>query len=201
MRCRSLACIALLGSVLHTAPDVLPAQGARNSYLEVSGGLALKGRYGVSNPDGLHLAIRAGRYLAAYTAVRLETELESFGAGRDYETLSVPCQPGQACPVFDRTGAGSIRMLDALASIQYHEHGDRRGFYLVAGIGPQWLASHPDRSPAVRLTTQAGVGLLLDGVASLEARYQATLGARADPTHVVLVSIGLRWPRDGRVPG
>lgn len=200
MRCRSVASIALLGSALHVAPHVLPAQGTRNSYLEVSGGLALKESYGVSNRDGLLLAIRAARYLGAHTAVRLETDFQSFGAGRDYVALTAPCRPGQVCPMSAGTGAGRIRTFTALASIQYHEHADRRGFYLVAGFGPQLLASHPDHPPAVRLATQAGVGLLLDGTAFLEARYQPTLGAQAEPRHVVLVSIGVRWPREGRVP-
>ncbi|HVO45583.1 MAG TPA: hypothetical protein VMT29_04540 [Steroidobacteraceae bacterium] len=200
MGCRSSASIALLACVLHVAPDVLAAQAARNSFLELSAGLALKASYGVSNRDGLLLAGRAGRYLAAHTAVRLETDFQSFGAGQDYVALTAPCRPGQVCPRSAGTGAGRIRILSALASIQYHEQADRRGFYLVAGFGPQLLASHPDRSPAVRLATQAGVGLLLDGAAFIEGRYQPTLGAQAEPRHVVLVSIGMRWPPDGRVP-
>ncbi len=200
MGCRSSASIALLTCVLHVAPDVLAAQATRHSFFELSGGLALKESYGVSNRDGLLLAVRAGRYLAAHTAVRLETEFQSFGAGRDYVALTAPCPPGQFCPLSVGTGAGRIRIFSALAGIEYHEQADRHGFYLVAGFGPQLLASHPDRSPAVRLATQAGVGLLLDGAAFIEARCQPTLGAQAEPRHVVLVSIGVRWPREGRVP-
>jgi hypothetical protein len=200
MRCRSIASIALLGSVLHVAPDVLAAQGNRNLYVEASGGIALKGSYGVSNPDGFHVAVRAGRYFAAHTAIRIEADFQSFGSGRVYEALTAPCPPGRVCPMSYGAGDGPIHIVSALASIQYHEQADRRGFYLVAGLGPQLLARHPDRSPAIRLATQAGIGLLLDGVAFLEARYQPTLGAGAEPTHVVLISIGVRWPREGRVP-
>jgi hypothetical protein len=197
---RSAASIALLGSVLHVAPDVLGAQGHRHLYVEASGGLALKGSYGVSDPDGLLLAVRAGRYIAAHAAIRIEADFQAFGAGRVVEMLTAPCPPGRVCTMSYGTGAGPIHIVSVLAGIQYHEQADRRGFYLVAGLGPQLLARHPDRAPAIRLAAQAGVGLLLDGTAFLEARYQPTLGAWAEPRHVVLISIGVRWPREGRAP-
>ena len=92
-------------------------------------------------------------------------------------------------------------MVSALASLEWYEQADRRGFYLLAGFGPQFVVSHPDRAPALRLAVQAGAGLSLAAAALLEVRYQASVGARAEPEHVVVLSAGLRFTRRSRLPG
>jgi hypothetical protein len=196
MRSETFTAIALVSGLLLSAAGPLPAQRPRHAYVEVLGGLAFKSQYGVSNPDGLQLGLRAGRYFATHGAVRLEADFLSFDAER---LLAAPCQPGQVCPPSASNGAGPIRIVNLLASLQYHERASRNGFYLLAGLGPQFVADHPDRTAAIRLAAQAGLGILLDGVGFLEVRYQPTVGARAEPRHMVLVSLGLRWPRESRV--
>ena len=163
-------------------------------------GIALKPAYGESYPEGPMLSARAGRFLLPHAALRLEAELQSFGAGEPPYFFDAPCPLTAPCFRYEVHGAGPIRTLSALASLQYYEQADRRGFYVLAGFGPQFLASHPDRARAIRLAVQAGAGASLATVAVIEARYQASLGARAEPQHVVLISVGLRYARRSRVP-
>ena len=214
---RRVSAAALLAGTLLGFPALLAAQSAGTGYIEVAGGLALKPAYGVSDPSGPMLSVRSGRFLLPRVALRVEAEAQLFDAGRAVAYLTVPCpQPGCLPDAGNDLGrgAGKIGTLSALAGVEVYEQPDRRGFYFVAGLGPQYLASHPDRTPAIRLAAQAGAGLSLDGIVRVEGRYQATLGARAEPRHVFLLSLGLRYnqrpqdpsnkqflgsaPRDGR---
>ena len=200
MRCRDLAASALIAGTLLARPDALSAQSDAAAYLELAVGMALKPAYGESYPEGPLVSARVGRFLLPHAALRLEVELQSFGAGEPPIFLVAPCPLTGPCARYDVVGAGPIRTLNALASLQYYEQADRRGFYVLAGLGPQFLASHPDRARAIRLAVQAGAGASLATVMVIEARYQASLGARAEPQHVVLISVGLRYTRRSRVP-
>ena len=200
VRCRDLATSALIAGTLLARPDALSAQSDAAAYLELAVGMALKPAYGESYPEGPMVSARVGRFLLPHAAMRLEVELQSFGAGEPPVFLDAPCPLTGPCGRYEVQGAGPIRMLNALASFQYYEQADRRGFYVLAGFGPQLLASHPDRARAIRLAVQAGAGASLATVAVIEARYQASLGARAEPQHVVLISMGLRYTRRSLVP-
>jgi hypothetical protein len=193
---RHLPVAALIAGALLASPAALAAQASGTGYLEVAGGLALKHHYGVSDPSGPVFSVRAGRFLHPRVALRVEAEAQVFDADTGPEWVTPPCySPGCMSPMeATRTvGRGKIGTLSALAGIEVYEQADLRGFYLVVGLGPQYLAWHPDRPSAVRLAAQAGAGLALGEAVRLEARYQTTLGARAEPRHVVLISLGLRY--------
>ncbi|MCX6072399.1 MAG: hypothetical protein NTU91_16345 [Chloroflexi bacterium] len=200
MWCRDLALSALIASTLLAWPDALSAQGDAAAYLELAVGMALKPAYGESYPDGPMVSARVGRFLLPHAALRLEAELQSFGAGEPLVDNWSPCRSPGCSSQLQGLGAGPIRTVSALASFQYYQQADRRGFYVLAGFGPQYLASHPDRARAIRLAVQAGAGASLATVMVIEARYQASLGARAEPQHVVLISVGLRYTPRSRVP-
>jgi hypothetical protein len=197
------AAAALIAGTLLASPAALAAQAEGTGYLEVAGGLALKAGYGVSNTRGPMLGFRAARFLLRRVALRIEAEAQIFDARAEPAIYTPPClSPGcVSITMLDAVvGAGKIGTVSALASVEVYEQADRRGFYLVAGLGPQFLASHPDRSPAIRLAAQVGAGLSLGGTVRVEGRYQATLGALAEPRHVVLLSLGLRYNQRSRSP-
>ena len=200
---RHVPAAALIAGALFTSPVPLAAQTEGAGYLEVAGGLALKHHYGVSDPSGPMLGVRAGRFLAPRVALRVEAEAQVFEAGPPDRYVTPPCVSPGCMPItgpVPSLGAGKIGTVSALAGVEVYEQPDRRGVYFVAGLGPQYLAWHPDRRSAVRLAAQAGAGLSLGSTVRLEARYQTTLGALAEPRRVVVISLGLRYNQRSRPP-
>lgn len=195
----ALAIGALIASLAF--PRALPAQARSGSALRFALGIAAAPTEGLYDWVGAMLGFGLDRPLLGRLSARLDAEFQFLGAGRSaVYYLSAPC-PVLGCPPYTGPRAGTTVSASALASVQLFEEADQRGFYLVAGLGPQFLLAHPDRSLGVRLAGQAGLGVALGSVVLLEIRYQGTLGARAEPRHVVLFTLGLRHIRPSPARG
>lgn len=192
-----LLSIALLAGAPFALTTPLAAQAREPAFLGLSLGVGIKPPYGQSDTRGPMVRVEWGRFVLPRAAVRLDAELQLYEAPRQRQWVDAPCPPTGTCDVRPVTiqGAGAIRLASALVSAEWYEQRDRRGFYLVAGAGTQLLLAHPDRALAARVATQLGAGISL-GTVLFEARYQATLGARAAPRHVVALGLGVRATLD-----
>jgi len=197
-RAAAAAAVLVAGALL-ALPRALPAQAEGGSAMRFTLGFALRPGDDVHDSIGVMLGFGLERHLRGRLAARLDAEVQYFGAGRTpLVYVNPPCSsPG--CVGFGSYGGqriGATVSASALANLVLYEQPDRRGFYVVAGLGPQFLLAHSDRSLGVRLAAQAGLGVSLGSVVVIEARYQATVGALAEPRHVVLFTFGLRHTAD-----
>lgn len=173
-------------------PRALPAQAEGGSAMRFAVGFAARPADDLHPAVGVMLGSGVERPLRGRLSARLDAEVHFFGAGREpVQSLSAPC-PNVGCPVPTIVRTSATISASAVANLVLYEQPDRRGFYLVAGLGPQFLLAHPDRPLGVRVAAQAGVGVALGSIVVIEARYQGTLGARAQPRQVALFTFGLR---------
>jgi hypothetical protein len=197
MRVLGLAPIALTVGLALDPPRALPAQEHRSTFLGLSAGVATKSDYGLSESQGPAVALTFGRAVSRHVALRLDAEFERFGVKAKAALFFAPCNPDVVCTqMISDVGDGAISTAALLASAEWYERPDRRWLYLLAGFGPQLLASHPDRRRGVHLVVQAGAGFAIPlGAEALliETRYERALGGGVQPPHVLPVSVGLRF--------
>jgi hypothetical protein len=196
MRALRFTHCALTAGLALAASRALPAQEHSTTFLGLSAGVATKSDYGLSEPQGPAVALTFGRAVSRHLALRLDAEFERFGVKAKEAILFPPCNPQVVCTqLIADVGAGAISTVALLASAEWYERPDHRWLYLLGGLGPQMLASHPDRPRSVRLAVQGGAGFAIPlgaAVLLIEARYQRALGGGAQPPRVVPVSVGLR---------
>jgi hypothetical protein len=195
MRLTHPAVIALVSGGLAATAEPLAAQVTSGTFAQVSGGLTAKPAYGLSHSSGVSGLVTLGRFVARGLALRLDLEYHAFGYQHQFPE-SPPCGPDPAtCPA-PPLGHGAIRTTALLANLEWHERAAGGGFYFVAGAGPDYLTSHPDRSVGWRLTYQAGAGIALSAGRAgllLEARYQVHAGGGEQPPHTVPLTLGVRY--------
>ena len=191
-----IARCALAAAVALGAPEVSPAQTPGRWFLGVAAGVASKPAYGLSEPVGIDVDLTIGRTVSRRAALRLDAEVQRYGVKDRAYILTPPCLPPGGCVSPQEPGDGAIGTVDVMASAEWYEHPDGRGFYVLGGAGPRMLVAHPDRPRSVRLAVQAGGGVALPVgrvVLLVEGRYLRALGGGAEPTNVVPVSVSLRY--------
>jgi hypothetical protein len=198
MRGFELARLALIVGTMSAVGNPLPGQTGPRTFGALGLGLTAKPDYGLSRTGGLAASATVGRWISGRAALRLEAEFQSFGVKRQGRIVTDCFQPGSCAsilPMPAAAGNGPVRIAALLASVQWFEQGDRQGFYLVGGLGPQVLVAHPDRPRAARLAVQVGAGVAVSirrAAMFLEVRYERRLGTGAEPARVVPVYAGLR---------
>ena len=197
--------IGLALSALH-AP---PARAQGTTFLGFSAGVATKSDYGLSESQGPAVGLTFGRAAPGHFAWRLEAEFARFGVKAGPLVVFVPCNPPVVCTqLAPDVGNGTISTAALLASGEWYERLDHRWLYLLGGLGPQLLVSHPDRPRSLRLAVQAGAGFAIPLGAALllvEGRYERAVGGSVEPPHVLPISVGLRMglgrgSRTARIP-
>ena len=178
-------------------PGVLPAQAPGYTFVGVSGGVALKADYGLSESEGFSVDLSVGRMLTRRTALRIDAEVQRYGVKNAGFVITNPCPPQLICTtdLSPDPGDGTIATVGLMANAEWYEQPGRGSFYLLGGAGPQLLVDHPDRPRSLHCAVQAGAGIAVpvgSAALRLEARYQRALGGGAQPPHAVAVSLGLR---------
>jgi hypothetical protein len=177
-----LVAVALTGAV------ALPAQPPNMTFVGVSIGVAARPVYYRSQPFGIEGSFTAGQAVSRRVALRLDVEAQRFGV-RDTICFNTPeggCGPPPNSPVVT---------VAVLASAEWYPRSDHRSFYLLGGLGRQWLVSNPDGPRAVHLVAQLGLGFALGPKRlSMEVRYQRVAGASGNATQAVPITVAIRWP-------